>query len=314
VAYGVLSSRAIVGRFYQRYEQALQSGWAKKVGWENTSNQESETYAWLGQAPVMREWLGGRLSKQLNTNQYTIRNKLFEATMNVNVDDKRRDKTGQIMIRTGDLAARTAEHWEKLLTDLIIANGLCYDGQNFFDTDHVTLSSGTLQNDLDATDIPALNVSTAAAPTATEAAKIIVGAVEYFFGYKDEQGEPINGGARRFAIMVPTNMFGSFAQATTAERLDSGNSNPALSFQAGSGLTVEVVVNPRLTTTTELYAFRIDSEVKPFILQTEQDVKLDVVAEGSEEEFKNRQHLYGVTALRNVGYGLWQYAMRLTTS
>jgi hypothetical protein len=71
------------------------------------------------------------------------------------------------MIRTSDLAARTAEHWAKLLTDLIIANGLCYDGQNFFDTDHVTLASGTLQNDLDATDIPALNISTAAAPTAT---------------------------------------------------------------------------------------------------------------------------------------------------
>lgn len=316
MAYSALSSRAIVGRFYQRYEAALQASWATKVGWLNVSNQESETYKWLGQSPIMREWVGGRLQKSLLVNSYAITNKIYEATLNINIDDLRRDKTGQIMVRVGDLAKRTAEHWEKLITDAIIVGSstTCYDGQDFFDDDHVQGASGTLQNDVDASDISALNVSTAAAPTASEAATIVVDAIQYMYGYKDDQGEPINGGAKRFLVMVPTNMYGSFAQTVAAERLNSGNSNPLLAFQEGSGLQVEVLCNPRLTTTTELYLFRIDSEVKPFILQSEQDVRIDAVAEGSEEEFKNRQHLYGVTALRNVGYGLWQYGMKMTTS
>jgi phage major head subunit gpT-like protein len=39
----------------------------------------------------------------------------------------------------------------------------------------------------------------------------------------------------------------------------------------------------------------------------EQGITVDALAEGSEEEFKNRRHLYGVTAIRNVGYGYWQH-------
>ncbi|MBI5872985.1 MAG: Mu-like prophage major head subunit gpT family protein, partial [Candidatus Omnitrophica bacterium] len=38
------------------------------------------------------------------------------------------------------------------------------------------------------------------------------------------------------------------------------------------------------------------------------------IAEGSEEEFKNNRHLYGVKASRNVGYGYWQQAVHCTLS
>ena len=33
------------------------------------------------------------------------------------------------------------------------------------------------------------------------------------------------------------------------------------------------------------------------------------IAEGSEEEFKNDRHLYGIKAIRNVGYGYWQKSL-----
>ena len=81
-----------------------------------------------------------------------------------------------------------------------------------------------------------------------------------------------------------------------------------------SGFNVDVVMNPRLTGTTVFYTFRTDGRVKPFILQEELAPEISALAEGSEEEFKENRHLYGVKAIRNVGYGLWQHASHSTLS
>ena len=45
---------------------------------------------------------------------------------------------------------------------------------------------------------------------------------------------------------------------------------------------------------------------------TPSGVTVDAVAEGSETEFKEKKHLYGVKAIRNVGYGYWQRACYVT--
>lgn len=311
MGYGLLTPKGIIGKFFQKYEETLQADWTQKIGWMNTeTNQELETYRWLGQAPVMREWVGGRLVKQLAVKGYQLSNKLFEASMNINVDDIRRDKTGQVMLRVGELARRAAEHWIKLETDALTTNGTCYDGQAFFSASHAEGASGTQKNLLTSTEVTALNVATAASPTQTEMINAILGVIQKGYAFKDDQGEPMNGGARKWLIMTPTNMIGSTIGAITSDRMSGGESNPLINqwFQ------VDAVANPRLDADSNVnfYVFRVDSEMKPLILQSEQDVKVDYIGEGSEEEFKNHQHLFGVEALRNAGYGLWQMAMKCT--
>lgn len=138
-----LGSRAIIGEFFARLEQDIGATYIPLVSNFFESDQESETYKWLGMSPAMREWIGGRLAKGFRENGLTITNKKFEATLEVLVDEIRRDKTGQVMIRIGELAQRVNAHWAKLLTDLLVTNGLAYDGQNFFDTDHSEGGSGT---------------------------------------------------------------------------------------------------------------------------------------------------------------------------
>ena len=91
----------------------------------------------------------------------------------------------------------------------------------------------------------------------------------------------------------------------------------AVALPAGTGMTevhipsdfnISVVMNPRLTGTTDFFTFRTDGDVKPFIRQQETDVQLKAKAEGSEYEFDNDAHQYGVDTWRNVGYGYWQHA------
>ncbi len=308
--YSRITEKGLIGMFRQELEPIIGEGWASQIGMPSKSDQETETYRWLGMTPALREWVGGRQAKGMRVESYQITNKIFEATLDIPIDDLRRDKIDAIRPRLGDLAVRAKEHWEKLLTELIIANGLCYDGQNFFDTDHVSGSSGTLQNDLDATDVPALNVSTAAKATRDEMIGVITGLVEYIYGYKDDQGEPMNGGAKQFMLMVPVAQYAAAVGAVTDALTANGGSNTLI----GQRFKVDVMPNPRLTTATEVYLFRTDGRAKPFILQSELDAMASVIGAGSEEEFKNRRWLFGVEAIRNAGYGLWQHAIRATLS
>jgi len=311
-----LSSRAIIGSFYRRLEAAFAKSWASRLGMLFSSNQESETYNWLGQVPRMREWGTGRLAKELRADGLTITNKLYESTIKISTDDRRRDKTGQINQRINGLAKGVASHWEELLSTLIVAgtSTACYDGQYFFDDDHSEGSSGTLKNLLTSTEVAALNVTTATAPTLDEMAKAILGSIGYMLTYKDDQGRPMNGDARSFAVMIGhPDLYGPAIAACTEREFGIGTPN----VLRATPFTVECILNAEMTAsswTDKFLLFRTDGDVRPFILQEEVGVKMDAIAEGSEMEINERQHQYGATALRAVGYGYWQHAAHATLS
>ena len=106
-----LGSRAIIGEYYAALEQDIGASWVPLVSNVLDSTQESETYKWLGQSPMLREWIGGRNPKAFRENGITIANKHYEATMEVLLEELRRDKTGQVMIRVREMAQRVNAHW-----------------------------------------------------------------------------------------------------------------------------------------------------------------------------------------------------------
>lgn len=309
-----LASRAIVGEFYDTLEQEFASSWAQDIAWLNPDSMNpTETYKWLGATPALREWIGGRAAKGLRTESYALANKLFEGTVEFDVDDLKRDDTGQVSIRIGELAQRAVYHWEKLITDLIIADGLCYDGQNFFDTDHSSGASGSQKNELTSSEIADLNISSATAPTPDEAAKLIQALIGWFFTLKDDQAELINGGARAFQIQVATvPLWSAFSTALSATSLASGASNPVQGLLS-KGFKVNLVLNANLTSSTDLVRiFRTDARVKPFILQQMGPAEIQVLDDKSEYAKLNNKAMFGVKAVRNAGYGLWQYGLKAT--
>jgi phage major head subunit gpT-like protein len=306
-----LSSRAIIGEFYNTLEQDMGGLWIPQVSNLFDSDQESETYKWLGQSPTMREWIGGRQAKGFATEGVTITNKEFEATLEVLVKEMRRDKTGQVMVRVRELAQRTNAHWAKLLSQLIVAgeSAVCYDGQYFFDTDHAEGDSGTQSNDL------THDVTTPTAPTAGEAEAAILKAVQAILGFKDNQAEPMNENAREFLIMTPIGLMNSVAAAIGSSVVVDGSTsrtNTILTLGTLGGFTMRMATNARLSWTDKLAVFRTDAETKAFIRQEEEAVSMSAVAEGSELEFNENKHRYGVKASRNVGYGYSQRSALVT--
>ncbi len=307
-----LSSRAIIGAYYLALEQNAMAGWVDKTSNLFTSDQESESYAWLGQSPVMREWVGGRDAKGFRDNGIDIKNLHFEATMQVLVDELRRDKTGQVLVRINDLAERTNAHWAKLLTTLRVngESAVCYDGQYFYDTDHTEGDSGNQSNDL------TFAASTGTTPTAAEMADAILQATEACLGFLDDQGEPMNENAKGFLVTVPVALMKQTAAALGStilvQNATTTASNTIMAVGSLGGFTYEMAVNARLSNAAKFYVDRIDGVIKPFIRQQETAVQMSAIAEGSEEEFKKNRHLYGVDTWRNVGYGFWQRSV-LTT-
>lgn len=259
----------------------------------------------------MREWIGGREAKGFRENGITIANKKYEATLEIPLDWMRRDKTGQIQVRIDEMAQRANAHWAKLLTALIEAGeaatlGTCYDGQYFFDTDHSEGDSGTQSNDI------SVDITTTTAPTAAEMETAILTATQKIMGYKDDQGEPMNEAARSFVVMVPTPFMSATAAALNNPIITTGSTSFTNTLVNLGGFSYQIAINPRLTWTTKFALFRADGGVSPFIRQEEESLQISALAEGSEEEFKNDRHLYGIKAMRNVGFGYWQKACLVT--
>lgn len=102
------------------------------------STTASNTYGWLGQFPKLREWIGDRVVKDMAAQGYQITNKLFESTVGVKRTDIEDDNLGIYTPLMQEMGRAAGVHPDELVFELLKLgdSSLCYDGQNFFDTDH----------------------------------------------------------------------------------------------------------------------------------------------------------------------------------
>lgn len=313
--YALLDNHNLIGIFDKMYEQEIAGTWAQSVGNLITSDLASETYGWLGAAPRLEELKGDMTEEQLAKFSYTLRNVEYAKTLKFAEKDMRRDKLGQIEMRVGEMAQKSADHWNLLSSTLITANGNAYDGVAYFATSHAESGSNQV-NALTNSHVSALNVTTAAAPTANEMADALVGVLGKFYELTDDKGDPINGTAKSFLVMCPTAQIWAATQhAVSSDRLSSGEANRVLGLTQAEGLTIRVVLNPRLSSVTDkFWVFRTDGIVKPFILQEEVPIEPLVSDKQNDEYIKYRRFLLSIYTSRAAGYGRWQSAMQATLS
>lgn len=309
-----ITSRLMLGEFKRALETAMPPAWFPMVANQFKSDQASEEYPWLSATPALREWLGGRNANSFTESSISISNKDWESTLDIAVKDLRRDKFDMIRPRIQDLVKRAMTHPASILSTLIDngETGTCYDGQYFFSASHAEGSSGTQSNDISVTiaSTPASVHGITTAPSVEELQIAIGTAVATMMGFKDSAGEPTNEDASSFLVMAPAPYYNAALQAVTGMQ-QVGASQTILEALKGD-FNISAVINPRLTWTTKFAVFRTDSYIKPFIFQRETDITVGAKAEGSEYEFDNKAHQYGVDYSGNVGYGLWQRACLVT--
>ena len=313
----IITSRAIRGMLQRALTVNTGPAWIDAVSNFFDSDQASEQYGWLTNTPAMREWIAGRNAKGFTENDLTIDNKHYEATLHVLLRDLRRDKIKALQIRINEMGRRAGTHWASLLSTLILngAPSTCYAGQYFFDKDHNEGDSGDQSNSItvDISAHPVATAGTTALPSVAEFQFAIAKAIEAIVGFVDDQGEPMNEDASQFLVMVPMDYMNVALQAvaTPAQVAETQSALQAIKQAFG----ISAIANPRLSTLADSYqfvVFRTDSYLKSFIRQQETAISYKQKAEGSDFEFDNDAHQYGIDVWRNVGYGYWQNACLVT--
>lgn len=304
-----LTLRSVIGDYYLSLNKQLGARWAGLVASEFPTNQPSEQYPWLRASPKLRKWEGERSAQELGSDSVTIFNDDYEATIEFRVPDFRRDKTSQIQARIADMAQRVAQHPERILTDLLIANGTAtYDGTAFFATGRTIGDSGTINNALTASQ----GLAGGAAPsTAQQSNNLLIG-ITQLMSFLDDKGEPLNEGAREFVVMTPPALWGPTVAAISAAFTSASATNP-LSELRSVGVKFMPVMNARLTTTNQFYMFRADAGIKALILQ-EEEVNPVALDRDSEHAIKTNKVLFGHGWVGGVGYGRPELALRLTNA
>ena len=109
-----------------------------KVAMKVKSSTASNTYGWLSKFPHMREWVGDRVFKSMKEHGYSIANKKFESTVDVERTDIEDDNHGIYSSLVSAAGEEAQRHIDRGIFGLLGAgfSTLCYDGQNFFDIDH----------------------------------------------------------------------------------------------------------------------------------------------------------------------------------
>jgi hypothetical protein len=109
------------------------------------SDAPEETYLYGGQVPRMREWLDTRKPVDLFQKKLTVPNKIYEASIKADRFEKQDDRLGFFNGRIREMGTEAANFVDELVFGTLIdaaesatgSEGPAYDGQAFFDTDHV---------------------------------------------------------------------------------------------------------------------------------------------------------------------------------
>ena len=121
---------------------------AMEIAMKVPSSARDETYGWLGAFPQLREWIGPRQVKNLTARGFTTRNRKFESTVSISRVDMADDRLGvfkpmfegQWAPSRRGTCVEPARRFDgdELVFGLLKAgfDSPCFDGQNFFDTDH----------------------------------------------------------------------------------------------------------------------------------------------------------------------------------
>jgi phage major head subunit gpT-like protein len=121
--------------------------WYEKVAMTVPANTRIMDYKFLLDFPMVREWIGDRQINSLEPKAYQVESKDWEATIEVDRNDIEDDQLGLYNPIISALAQEARKHPERLIADLLVGGfaTTCYDGQNFFDTDH-PVGAGTVAN------------------------------------------------------------------------------------------------------------------------------------------------------------------------
>ena len=257
----------------------------KEIAMDTPSTTDAETYAWLGDLPGMREWIGDREVQNLSGSDYTIKNKSWELTFGIPREAVEDDKIGLYNPGVESLGREAATHPDELVFKLLKDGftALCYDGKPFFSDAH-PVGDGTVSN----------------LGHAELSVDAYIAARAAIMSLTNSKGRPLN--LIPDKLVVPPALESKARDILIADYIN-GTKN---TMQG----TAKPLVAPWLAGADKAwYLLCTNRPVKPVIHQTRKPAKfVSKTNETDDNVFFAKTFLYGVDSRENVGFGFWQMA------
>jgi phage major head subunit gpT-like protein len=260
-----------------------------------------EQYGGLGSVPGVREWLGDRQFHTLRGGQFTITNREWENSVQIqknDIDDGRLAKYGPILEQMG---IEAMHHPDELMFELLVAGDstLAFDGQFFFDTDHSWGASGTQSNDLTHA------AATGTTPTEAEFRASYHAARAALLGFRRDNGKlwhrPTIKPLTDLMLIVPPSLEEVANAALYKTLVNSGESNIVLDRPR--------IVPVAYISGDKYYLLRTGQPIKPFIFQARRPLNRQMKGL-DDREWKDVKFM--TDARYNAGYLGWWNAVLMT--
>lgn len=290
---------AIYYGFRLDYQKAYErpTPWSDRLASLVPSTQRENRYAWMKMIPRLREWIGERKLNNLAGRGYTIVNKDWEASLEVDRNDIEDDAIGVYKPGVAMLGEQ-AKLWPDDLMTTLIQSGTtatAFDGQAYFsgshpkDSDNTAL--GTYSNNFTSTALTHSNFQYVRSQ---------------MMSYVGEDNKPLR--VNPGLALVPPALEGTIKQILNAEYIVATfGANAATGSQTNvlKG-TADYLVIPELAgADTTWYLADVSKPVKPFVFQLRKSPQLVSLTDPtSENVFMRKKFIYGVDARGNAGFSL----------
>lgn len=246
---------------------------------------------WGARTSGVHEWLDERIKRSMRVYDTQLVAKKWANGFEVDGADLEDDDSGLRLYRgsIAEMADDFAEHKHQLIIDRLNggfagAQGLAYDGQFFFDSDHVDDPAGGAQSN-----VTNAVLSATAFRNARSAMRKIKKPTGLIANLEPDK------------IIVPVELEGTAQDIFQVEKLASGATNP--NYNA-----VSVIVEPRLTSATAWFLWDSKKPLKPFIFGNRRAVGMRTKGNGdpnSDAAFDRDKYEWGGDGRYNAAFGFW---------
>lgn len=304
MALDTAKANVILRDFTAKFDNAVQAAtpFYPEVSTIIQSTGSDEKYGWIGNMPGMREWVGDRIFNELRSASYVLENKHWESSVAIKKTDLADGRTLMYPPILQELGSEAAYHPDELFFDALAAgeSTACFDGQYFFDTDHVWGDSGSQDNDLTGA------AATSTIPTAAELKAAFNSMREAMFNFKRDNGKffhrPTVNGMGNLLLLIPTEYEAAAKEALVVQLGSSGGTNVVLE-------TPRILVSPHLTSAAKMYLFHTGSFMKPFVFQAREPLSRQMKGL---TDLETKDVKFMTEARYNIGYLAWWNAVLYT--
>lgn len=281
---------------------ALAPTWYPRVAMEIGSETLTETYNWFGSVPTMKEWIDQRQYLGLASYNYSLTNKHYEVSLEVDRDTFEDDRLGLIRPRVQQLGMEVPRFIENTMINLLVngavAGSNSYDGVTFYNASHIVGNPAQAAQ---------TNLFSRTGGTLAQIQTDFAGVKAQMRNVKDGEGRPMNI-IVDFIVCTPTDEQ-VFLQLLNASFIPAGAvAAPMQNTFIGQA---DMGVSPYVAAST-WHAAATKYPVKPLIFQNRKPPEFNGITDpGQFIVFNNRKFLYGVDTRFAGGYGFWEMAIKV---